>query len=315
MNSSIKQEYHIDTATIGVHLFRNDSDMNDVELRTAKVLQHNYICMGDLERYSASIATKETPENPADRTSLAKQMYLKAIDIYRSNGKPYSQLALVSINSGSAIDIVWYYCMSMAMKEPATIALENLKSFYAKVRFSSAGSESSSSRNGDHRSTARKQISKAVEKFLAFQRELMFGNPSTDGDFPTLKSSMDGTESWDSLMEQAVRTVFLAVKSDQAQASSLLKLLRSTLMRMTVILIITIWYLGHQQVSHRGKIFERRLLERKSMTTHHIVIFNRPGRAVFRTSNTAYGTPSWLSAAYQYQYCYSGYHFIARPFR
>lgn len=253
MNSSIKQEYHIDTATIGVHLFRNDSDMNDVELRTAKVLQHNYICMGDLERYSASIATKETPENPADRTSLAKQMYLKAIDIYRSNGKPYSQLALVSINSGSAIDIVWYYCMSMAMKEPATIALENLKSFYAKVRFSSAGSESSSSRNGDHRSTARKQISKAVEKFLAFQRELMFGNPSTDGDFPTLKSSMDGTESWDSLMEQAVRMVFLAVKSDQAQASSLLKLLRSTLMRMTVILIITIWYLGHQQVSHRGQ--------------------------------------------------------------
>lgn len=255
MNTNIKQEYHIDTATIGVHLFRNDNDANDVELRTAKVLQHNYIFMGDLERYNAGITSNDQAETLAQRSNLAKHMYLKAIDIYRSNGKPYSQLALLSINGGSAIDIVWYYCMSMAMKEPAVIAQENLKSFYAKVRFSSMGSESTSSKSGDRRVAARKQVAKAVEKFLAFQRGLMFGNITTNtGDFPSLATpTADSLESWEITMEQAVRTVFEISKVNGDQASSLLKLLRSTLMRMTIILVITAWYLGQQQGNKKGK--------------------------------------------------------------
>ncbi|KAH8551163.1 hypothetical protein BGW37DRAFT_52242 [Umbelopsis sp. PMI_123] len=255
MNSSIRQEYHIDTASIGVHLFRSNSNSNNVQLRVAKVLQHNFICMGDLERYNAVITSKDSPENPAERSYLAKTMYLKAIDIYRANGKPYSQLALISINGGSAIDVVWYYCMSMAMKEPATIAFDNLKSFYSKVRFSSTGAESTSSpKLADQRAAARKQVARAVEKFLTFQRVLMFGN-TISKEFPSLNSASTsgGSESWALAMEQATRAVFQTIKDDVDQASSLLKLLRSTLMRMTIILIITIWYLGRQQGIQKGQ--------------------------------------------------------------
>jgi hypothetical protein len=249
INSSIRQEYHIDTATIGIHLFRNDSNSNDIQLRVAKVLQHNFICMGDLERYNAVITSGDAPANPAERSYLAKTMYLKAIDIYRSNGKPYSQLALISINGGSAIDVVWYYCMSMAMKEPAAIAFDNLKSFYSKVRFSSTGAEyTSSPKSADLRAAARKQVARAVEKFLTFQREVMYSNGSS-AEFPSLGSgaTSSGSESWQVTMEQATRTVFQTIKEDPDQASSLLKLLRSTLMRITIILITTIWYLGRQQ--------------------------------------------------------------------
>lgn len=249
MNASIRQEYHIDTATIGIHLFRNDSNSNDVQLRVVKVLQHNFICMGDLERYNAVITSKDSPENPAEKSDLAKTMYLKAIDIYRSNGKPYSQLALISINGGSAIDVVWYYCMSMAMKEPAAIAFDNLKSFYAKVRFSSTGTESISSPKAiDLRAAARKQVARAVEKFLTFQREVMYGSGNS-ADFPSLGSAAtaSGSESWQVAMTEATRVIFQTIKEDPDQASSLLKLLRSTLMRMTIILIITIWYLGRHQ--------------------------------------------------------------------
>ncbi|CAO3658685.1 unnamed protein product [Umbelopsis ramanniana] len=265
-NSSIRQEYHIDTATIGIHLFRNDSNSNDVQLRVAKVLQHNFICMGDLERYNAVITSKEAPGNPAERSYLAKTMYLKAIDIYRSNGKPYSQLALISINGGSAIDVVWYYCMSMAMKEPAAIAFDNLKSFYAKVRFSSTGAESiSSPKSADLRAAARKQVARAVEKFLTFQREVMYGS-ANPADFPSLGSAAraSGSESWQVAMEQATRTVFQTIKEDPDQASSLLKLLRSTLMRITIILITTIWYLGRQQKGHE-EFSDIQVIQRKAL--------------------------------------------------
>ncbi|KAI8582963.1 hypothetical protein K450DRAFT_225671 [Umbelopsis ramanniana AG] len=205
--------------------------------------------MGDLERYNAVITTGDAPENPAERSYLAKTMYLKAIDIYRSNGKPYSQLALISINGGSAIDVVWYYCMSLAMKEPAAIAFDNLKSFYSKVRFSSTVAESTNSpKSADLRAAARKQVARAVEKFLTFQREVMYSNGSS-AEFPSLGSgaASGGSESWQVAMEQATRTIFQTIKEDPDQASSLLKLLRSTLMRVTIILITTIWYLGRQQ--------------------------------------------------------------------
>ncbi|KAJ2960931.1 hypothetical protein NQZ79_g3733 [Umbelopsis isabellina] len=256
INSSIKQEYHIDTSTIGIHLFRNDQDAQGVESKTAKVLHYNYICMGDLERYNAGIASQElSSDKSMEKGALAKQMYLKAIDIYRFNGKPYSQLALVSVNGGSAIDIVWYYCMSIAMREPAAIAVENLKSFYARARFSSVPSDSSkSSSASDQRALGRKEVARAVEKFLTFQKEMMFGSAEIK-EYPSLDqaSSSSNDESWDTTMEKATKTIFKIVKDDAEQAVSLLKLLRSTLMRITIILLVTAWYSGRRKSTQQSQ--------------------------------------------------------------
>lgn len=74
----------------------------------AIILQSNYICMGDIARYRASAVDKQSS---GEQWKLAKECYQKAAEVYRFSGKPYSQLALVSISNGSVIDVVWYYCM------------------------------------------------------------------------------------------------------------------------------------------------------------------------------------------------------------
>lgn len=80
--------------------------------RVAMVLQSNYICMGDIARYRASQATpKKNKKAISEHWKVAKDCYQKAVDVYRLTGKPYSQLALVALSSGSVIDVVWYYCM------------------------------------------------------------------------------------------------------------------------------------------------------------------------------------------------------------
>lgn len=108
LNIHVKTTYHIDTKVLGIDLFKQHS----ADEKVGALLQFNYICMGDLARYHAqqAMAAKSTKKT-SEYWSLAKSCYLKAIDVYRKNGKPYSQLALVSMSNGNAMDVVWYYCM------------------------------------------------------------------------------------------------------------------------------------------------------------------------------------------------------------
>lgn len=109
LNNTIKSTYHIDTKVLGIDLFHQKAV---TEEKLGTLLQSNYICMGDLARYHAQqAAASKNTKKMLDYFALAKTCYLKAIDVYRKNGKPYSQLALVSISSGTAMDVVWYYCM------------------------------------------------------------------------------------------------------------------------------------------------------------------------------------------------------------
>ena len=86
-----------------IDLFRQTGDD-----QIAIILQSNYICMGDIARYRASAVDKQSS---GEQWRLAKECYQKAAEVYRFSGKPYSQMALVSISNGSVIDVVWYYCM------------------------------------------------------------------------------------------------------------------------------------------------------------------------------------------------------------
>ena len=134
------------------------------------ILQSNYICMGDIARYRASTSTANKKENE-ENWKLAKDCYQKAVDVYRYSGKPYSQLALVSLSSGSAVNVVWYYCMSLAMKHPSTVGRDNLKAFYSKIRFSSPDKTVQSE-------SGTKMISQFIEWFLQTHKQAMFGEPN-----------------------------------------------------------------------------------------------------------------------------------------
>lgn len=109
LNRTIKTNYHVDTKVLGIELFQRTTTVDE---KIGVLLQSNYICMGDLARYQATTAAIDNnKKKAADCWSLAKSCYSKSIEAYRKSGKPYSQLALVSISNGNAIDVVWYYCM------------------------------------------------------------------------------------------------------------------------------------------------------------------------------------------------------------
>lgn len=108
LNNHVKSHFHIDTKLLGIDLFKQNNPDDKIGI----LLQFNYICMGDLARYHAQQAmAAKSVKKMSEYWSLAKSCYLKAIDVYRRNGKPYSQLALISISNGNAMDVVWYYCM------------------------------------------------------------------------------------------------------------------------------------------------------------------------------------------------------------
>lgn len=99
-----------------IDLFKQGANRNNdgsaTDEKIGQLIQSNYICMGDVARYRASQAMADSKKKIAnDYWKLSKECYQKAVDVYRATGKPYSQLALVSLSNGSAIDVAFYYCM------------------------------------------------------------------------------------------------------------------------------------------------------------------------------------------------------------
>ncbi|KAI9305637.1 hypothetical protein BJ944DRAFT_287659 [Cunninghamella echinulata] len=239
LNSEIKNTYHIDTKTIGIDVFRHQiSSTKTEEDDVAILLQSNYICMGDLARYRASIMSSDNKDSKSSSSNawhVSKTCYQKAVDVYRASGKPYSQLALISASTGSVIDVVWYYCMSLAMKFPSKLGYDNLKSFYSKVRFMP------SQQNNDNDSTKPSQlISRFVESFLQMHQIILFQNSDK---FPPLYNGLELA------MEQAINMITNNDSSKSASiksTSSILQIIRSTLTRTITIILISIWHISER---------------------------------------------------------------------
>lgn len=135
--------------------------------------------MGDLARYRASTMVSENKDSKSSSSNawqVSKTCYQKAVDVYRLSGKPYSQLALISASTGSVIDVVWYYCMSLAMKIPSKLGHDNLKSFYSKVRFMNPSSTSQQQNGDDDSNKPSILISRFVESFLQMHQIILFQN-------------------------------------------------------------------------------------------------------------------------------------------
>ncbi|KAI8878948.1 hypothetical protein K501DRAFT_287620 [Backusella circina FSU 941] len=210
LNNKVKSTFHVNTQTFGIELFKLLSEDKIVGV----LLQSNYICMGDLARYHAQQAMLiKNSQQASYYWSLSKSCYSKAVEVYRVSGKPYSQLALVSMSKGSAIDVVWYYCMSLAVKYPSTVGRDNLYSFYGKIRLNPA------LKTNITEFTA--IISQFVQAFLYLHKTLMF-NEGEETDTRAVS-----------------RQLSLALAN--ASGSQHFHILRTTLSRTTHILMVSIW--------------------------------------------------------------------------
>lgn len=231
LNNHVKSQFHIDTKSLGIDLFKQNNPDDKVGI----LLQFNYICMGDLARYHAQQAmAAKSVKKTSEYWSLAKSCYLKAIDVYRRNGKPYSQLALISISNGNAMDVVWYYCMSLAVKNPSSVGRDNLKSFYSKIRFSLSSKSNSKS--------VTDLISLFVESFLHMHRAVMFSQKDAE-EFAAMMP----------IASQLGAALSLLIASEEKQETtiskstrSMLHIMRTTLTRCITILMISIWIAGER---------------------------------------------------------------------
>ncbi|XP_063703273.1 telomerase-binding protein EST1A isoform X2 [Culicoides brevitarsis] len=90
---------------------------------TQKVL----IYLGDLARYKELV-------NESSNFSKAKQWYTKAQQVLPKNGRPYNQLALLSVYSKRKIDAVYFYMRSLMSSNPFQSARESLIALFDETR-------------------------------------------------------------------------------------------------------------------------------------------------------------------------------------
>lgn len=236
LNNTVKTSYHIDTKVLGIDSVHQKATSDDE--RMGILLQSNYICMGDLARYHAQQAmASKSVKKTMDYWALAKSCYLKAIDVYRKNGKPYSQLALVSMSNGNAMDVVWYYCMSLAVKHPSSVGRDNLKSFYSKIRFSTKQKDDSLT----------SMISQFVESFLHMHRTVMFNQKDSD----ELASTFTVATQLGAALSALILTAIEEEEQEEEQVLSksqlsMLHIMRTTLTRSITILMISVWIAGER---------------------------------------------------------------------
>ncbi|CAG8546926.1 1630_t:CDS:10 [Acaulospora morrowiae] len=132
--NNLKIRENIDLDRVGIEIFRNSiptASRNAPKLRkkelSAECIQRCLIHLGDFARYREMIY--ETNDR---RWEFSRQFYAKAARVHCDNGKAQAQLALLSALRDNDIDVVYWYCFSLATKQPPNKSVDNLKVFYTK---------------------------------------------------------------------------------------------------------------------------------------------------------------------------------------
>lgn len=89
--------------------------------------QKIFLCLGDLARYREQV-------NETSNYGRAKQWYLKAQQIGPKNGRPYNQLAVLSVYSKRKIDAVYFYMRSLMASNVIHSARESLIGLFDDIR-------------------------------------------------------------------------------------------------------------------------------------------------------------------------------------
>ncbi|XP_065077390.1 telomerase-binding protein EST1A isoform X2 [Ochlerotatus camptorhynchus] len=89
--------------------------------------QKVFLFLGDLARYREQV-------NEANNFRKAKQWYVKAQQIMPKNGRPYNQLALLSVYAKRKIDAVYFYMRSLMSSNPFESARESLMDLFNETK-------------------------------------------------------------------------------------------------------------------------------------------------------------------------------------
>ncbi|CAG8543395.1 3973_t:CDS:10 [Ambispora leptoticha] len=142
--NNLKIRENIDLDRIGVELFKKAtngeiknhspssptiSKIRRQEL-AAECIQRCLIYLGDFARYRETVITAVGER----RWEFAQQFYIKATRIVCDYGKAQGQLAVLAAYSNNDLDVVYWYSLSLATKQPSPIAADNLKTFYTKFQ-------------------------------------------------------------------------------------------------------------------------------------------------------------------------------------
>lgn len=89
--------------------------------------QKIFLFLGDLARYREQV-------NEGNNFRKAKQWYVKAQQIMPKNGRPYNQLALLSVYAKRKIDAVYFYMRSLMSSNPFESARESLMDLFNETK-------------------------------------------------------------------------------------------------------------------------------------------------------------------------------------
>ncbi|XP_053691492.1 telomerase-binding protein EST1A [Sabethes cyaneus] len=89
--------------------------------------QKLFLFLGDLARYREQV-------NEASNFRRAKLWYVKAQQIQPKNGRPYNQLALLSVYAKRKIDAVYFYMRSLMSSNPFESARESLMDLFNETK-------------------------------------------------------------------------------------------------------------------------------------------------------------------------------------
>ncbi|XP_055709469.1 telomerase-binding protein EST1A isoform X2 [Phlebotomus papatasi] len=120
-----KYNFHVDNF-VGVNAGSMARGLKMIGLALVSA-QKLLLFMGDLARYREQIL--ET-----SGYGKARQWYMKAQQILPSNGRPYNQLAVLSIYSKRKVDAVYYYMRSLMSSNPFKSARESLLALFDETR-------------------------------------------------------------------------------------------------------------------------------------------------------------------------------------
>ncbi|XP_055683331.1 telomerase-binding protein EST1A isoform X2 [Lutzomyia longipalpis] len=123
----LEQKYNFSVESfVGVNAGTTAKGLKMISLALVSV-QKLLLFLGDLARYREQILD-------TNGYGKARQWYMKAQQILPSNGRPYNQLAVLSIYSKRKVDAVYFYMRSLMSSNPFKSARESLLALFDETR-------------------------------------------------------------------------------------------------------------------------------------------------------------------------------------
>ncbi|KAJ1975075.1 hypothetical protein H4R34_004473, partial [Dimargaris verticillata] len=135
--TSVAEHEKLVLAHSGTDLLLTNACQYETRQRVWIICLHRcLVYMGDIERYRAQHPPEaqggpRVPDVPRQRDTFlkAKHYYYQSIAAYRESGRPHAQLAILASYTGNALDVFYWYSLSLLLPYPSKNALMNLQSF------------------------------------------------------------------------------------------------------------------------------------------------------------------------------------------